>query len=75
MIQPGAKTGTIGQLSGTPGKQTIVIAAPKSGNVSAGTPTKIITTVPKLATSSAGGTQFIVVATRPGGTTHSKYMI
>jgi len=50
------------------GKQTIVIAAPKSG-VPGATPTKIITSMPKLstATTGAGGTQFIVVTTRPGG--------
>ena len=31
------------------------------------TPHKIITTVPKLGASGTGGTQFIVVSTRPGG--------
>ena len=61
-----------GQIS-TPGnKQTIVIAAPKTGTSMAGgvTPTKILTTMPRLATptSQSGQTQFIVVTTRPGGT-------
>ena len=51
--------------TGTGGKQTIVIAAPKTGAGSAGAPTKFITTMPKLATSTTQGTQFIVVGTRP----------
>ena len=50
---------------GAGGKQTIVIAAPKSG-VAGATPTKIITTIPKLSTSTTSGTQFIVVTTRAG---------
>ncbi len=71
MINQAKTMGGLSSIGGTPGKQTIVIAAPKSGAgmTAAGTPTKIITTVPKLAgTSTAGGTQFIVVTTRPGGT-------
>lgn len=42
-----------GGAGGTPGKQTIVIAAPKSG-VAGAQPQKIITTVPKLSTSTTG---------------------
>ena len=61
-----AKPGTVTSAGG---KQTIVIAAPKSG-ISGSTPTKIITTVPKMAQAQGGGsgTQYIVVNTRPGGT-------
>ncbi|RUS85108.1 hypothetical protein EGW08_007113, partial [Elysia chlorotica] len=46
------------------GTKTIVIAAPKgsnAGNLGSGQPTKIITSVPKLA-GQAGNTQFIVVS-------------
>jgi hypothetical protein len=64
MAKPGIATVT----QGAGGKQTIVIAAPKSGMTGA-TPTKIITTVPKLSTANTSGTQFIVVTTRAGGQT------
>eukprot|EP00106_Octopus_bimaculoides_P009069 XP_014776511.1 PREDICTED: host cell factor 2-like [Octopus bimaculoides] len=50
--------------STTPGTKTIVIAAPKGQAGSFGTPTKIITSVPKL--SGGGNTQFIVVSPQPG---------
>ena len=52
-----------GQMVGTAGKHTIVIAAPKTGG-------KITTTgsMQKLSTVQ-GGTQFIVVTTRPSGNT------
>ncbi|XP_064633755.1 host cell factor 1-like isoform X2 [Lineus longissimus] len=50
------------------GKQTIVIAAPKSATGTGGTPTKFITTMPKLSTSTSGGTQYIVVNTQGSGT-------
>ena len=43
------------------GTKTIVIAAPKGSSGSLSTPTKIITSVPKLA-GQAGNTQFIVVS-------------
>ena len=65
-----AKQGTVTNAS--TGKQTIVIAAPKSGMAQGATPSKIITTVPKVAgqaVAGGSGTQFIVVTTRPGGST------
>ena len=43
------------------GTKTIVIAAPKGSSGSLSTPTKIITSMPKLA-GQAGNTQFIVVS-------------
>ena len=63
----GVKPGVVSQPVG---KQTIVIAAPKSGAGPGGaTPTKILTTMPRLSTpNTSGQTQFIVVTTRPGGT-------
>ena len=56
-------------VGGTPGKQTIVIAAPKTA-VPGAKGAKLITTLPKVAGQPApGGPQFIVVTSRPGGTT------
>lgn len=58
-----AKSGqTVTQVSTTPvGTKTIVIAAPKGSAGNLSQPTKIITSVPKLAGQS-GNTQFIVVS-------------
>ena len=49
------------------GKQTIVIAAPKSGGLAGSMGGKVITTVPKVGNNPNAQTQFIVVTTRPGG--------
>lgn len=54
-----------GQMVGTAGKHTIVIAAPKSA---AGGKLTTTSSMQKLSTGQ-GGTQFIVVTTRPGGNT------
>ena len=68
MARPG---GGMTQITGgAPGKQTIVIASPRA-SVPGATPTKIITAMPRAQTAGiggAGGTQYIVVTTRPGGT-------
>ncbi|CAH1785003.1 unnamed protein product [Owenia fusiformis] len=61
--------GKSGNFTGTStigGKQTIVIAAPKSGSTVSGTPTKLISSMPKLGGTSQNQTQFIVVS-RPSG--------
>jgi len=52
-----------GQMVGTAGKHTIVIAAPKSA---AGGKLTTTSSMQKLSTGQ-GGTQFIVVTTRPSG--------
>lgn len=45
----------LSSISSTPGKQTIVIAAPRSGVTSVGQPARIVTTVPK-----AGGMSLLI---------------
>ena len=55
-----AKAGTAGLTTTQGGGKTIVIAAPKGSQGNLTTPTKIITSMPKLA--GQGNTQFIVVS-------------
>lgn len=64
-----AKPGMATVTQGAGGKQTIVIAAPKASVTGTPGAAKIITTMPKISTATTSGTQFIVVTTRPGGTT------
>ncbi|XP_013419915.1 host cell factor 2 isoform X1 [Lingula anatina] len=66
MITVGGKP-NVGTISGTPGKQTIVIAAPKnSAGTTGATPTKFITTMPKLSTPTSS--QQIIVVNAQGST-------
>lgn len=73
VARPAGATVQSATSAGPGGKQTIVIAAPKSRVGGVGQPTKFVTTVPKLSTATSGATntQFIVVTTRPGGQTSS----
>jgi N-acetylglucosamine kinase-like BadF-type ATPase len=54
------KAGQAGVQTGPGGAKTIVIAAPKGSGTAGQTPTKILSTMPKLA--GQGNTQFIVVS-------------